>query len=419
MSNNKSLLAVRGMNDILPPDSSQWITIEAHARKHFEQYGYNEVRLPILESTNLFERGIGEDTDIVEKEMYTFLDKKERSLTLRPEMTASCVRAYIQHHVYKREATSRWYYMGPMFRYERMQSGRYRQFHQIGVEAFGITSPSLDAEMIEMLYRFYVNLGISNLTMSINSVGSDKDRNVYRTVIVERLEPYKEDLCANCQRRLTTNTLRILDCKIKQCIEIVTHLPPLSQYLSTESKAYFDSVQESLSLMSTPYALNPSLVRGLDYYTSIVFECAVTQEKTSVLAGGGRYDNFVEQLGGVSTSAVGFAMGTERTLMAMPSHKNNASLDVFIVHYGDHAKTQAIQIAQTLRNTNLCVGVEHRSTSLKSQLKQANKLNAIYVIIIGDDELQNNSVTLKNMETGTEHSVPQSELKNKLKELLA
>ena len=402
--------SARGMNDLLPPESAKWVFFESRCREAFERYGYAEIRTPIVEPTALFSRGIGEATDIVEKEMYTFADRKGRSLTMRPEMTASCVRSFVQHGLSKREPVTRMYYAGPMFRYERMQTGRYRQFYQIGVEAFGIAEPSIDAEQIAMLYRVYLELGVPGLDVIINSVGNADDRPIYRAALVAFLAPKASALCADCQRRLETNPLRVLDCKIPSCKELVAGAPSILDHLGETSRAHFDAVQEYLELFETPFRVDPGTVRGLDYYTGTVFE--ITSDggnlgAQNTIAAGGRYDGLVESLGGPSTPAVGFALGIERAILALPGGVEDyvPKPIAYIAARGDAARQRAIALSFELRGAGLYVEVEHRDMSIKAQFKRADKLGARYAIAIGDDELSSGTVAVRDMASRDETRV--------------
>lgn len=405
----------RGMNDLLPPESAKWVYFESACRTAFERYGYSEIRTPVVESTALFSRGIGEATDIVEKEMYTFPDRKGRSLTMRPEMTASCVRSYIQHGLGKREPVTRLYYAGPMFRYERMQTGRYRQFYQIGVEAFGIAEPSIDAEQIAMLYRVYKDLGVPGLDVILNSVGNSDDRPIYRAALVEFLSPNAANLCADCQRRMETNPLRILDCKVPTCKEIVEGAPSILDHLGEASRAHFDAVKTYLELFETPFRVDPGTVRGLDYYTGTVFEITSSGGNLgtqNTIAAGGRYDGLVESLGGPATPAVGFALGIERAILSLPGEPADyvAKPVAYIASRGDAGRKKAVALAFALRGAGINVEVAHRKLSVKAQFKRADKVGARYAIAIGDSELESGTVALRDMASREETTVAFADL---------
>lgn len=406
MASNK-LKSPRGMNDLLPPDSAKWVYFENACRTLFSRYGYAEIRTPVVESTALFARGIGEATDIVEKEMYTFPDRKGRSLTMRPEMTASCVRAYVQHGIHKREPVTRWFYSGPMFRYERMQTGRYRQFYQIGVEAFGIAEPSVDAEQIAMLHTLYTDLGVQGLDVVVNSVGNADDRPRYRQALLDFLGPKRDALCTDCQRRMQHNPLRVLDCKVPTCKQIVADAPSILQHLGDTSRAHFDQMCAYLTSFGVPHRVDPNIVRGLDYYTGTVFEIMCSTEALgaqSTIVAGGRYDSLVESLGGPSTPAVGFALGIERAILSLPGDPDEyvAKPLVYFATRGEAAKKRAIALAHSLRRAGYHVDIDHRSGGMKSQFKRADKLGATHVIALGDDELASGHVQLRDMRTREE-----------------
>jgi histidyl-tRNA synthetase len=402
--------SVRGMNDLLPPESARWLFFEGRCRALFERYGYAEIRTPVLESTALFSRGIGEATDIVEKEMYTFPDRKGRSLTMRPEMTASCVRAYIEHGVAKKEPVTRWFYSGPMFRYERMQTGRYRQFYQVGVEAFGVAEPTVEAEQLAMLHALYAGLGVPGLDVIVNSVGGTDDRPRYRQALLDYLGPHRAALCADCQRRLEQNPLRVLDCKVERCAEIVAGAPSILDHLGDDSRAHFDGVQRALALLEVPFRVDPGIVRGLDYYTGTVFELTSSGADLgtqSTIAAGGRYDGLVESLGGPPTPAVGFALGVERAILSLPGELSDYAPRpaLYLATRGDDARDRALALAHRLRLAGHRVELEHRAVGMKAQFKRADKLCARFVVALGDDELASGEATLRDMQTRAETPV--------------
>lgn len=398
------------MNDLLPPESAKWHYFESRCRELFSRYGYQEIRTPILESTDLFSRGIGEATDIVEKEMFTFPDKSERSMTMRPEGTASCVRAYIQHSMHRKEPVTRWFYSGPMFRYERMQTGRYRQFYQIGVEAYGVAKATVEAEQIAMLHELYSSVGITNLEVLINSVGTNDDRESYREALVGYITPFKDELCGDCQRRLETNPLRILDCKVKTCKAKMTDAPSILDSLGEESTKHFAEAQAALTSMGVPFTVDARMVRGLDYYTGTVFEIVASTKSLgtqSTIVAGGRYDGLVESLGGPSVPAVGFALGVERAILSLPddSEEYRSGPDVFIVAQGEGTQAIKLALGAEIRGAGLYVELEHRVTSMKSQFKRADKLGSNFVVVIGEAEVASGMVKLKNMQARTEEDV--------------
>ena len=412
---SESVQSVRGMNDLLPPDSAKWRFFEQRCQAVFERHGYDEIRTPVLEHTALFARGIGEATDIVEKEMYTFQDRKQRSLTMRPEMTASCVRAYIEHAIGKREPVTRWYYSGPMFRYERMQTGRYRQFYQIGVECFGVAEPTVEAEQVAMLVDLYTGLGVPSLSTRVNSVGGAADRPRYRQALLAYLEPRAAELCADCQRRLATNPLRVLDCKVDAGSPVLAGAPRVLDHLTELSRARFDAACQALTDLGVAFQIEPRLVRGLDYYTGLVFEIqssAPALGSQSALVGGGRYDELVESMGGPPTPAVGFALGVERGILALPGAADTFSPrpDLFLAAIGEAARRRALVLAHGLRGAGLRVDLEHRAVGVKAQLKRADKLRARASLVLGDDELASGRAKLRDMTSGAEREVALADL---------
>lgn len=398
----KIIQSIRGMNDILPQQTSYWQELETILRDVVACYGYQEIRLPIVEKTELFKRSIGEVTDIVEKEMYTFEDRNGDSITLRPEGTASCVRAAIEHGLlYHQE--QRWWYMGPMFRHERPQKGRYRQFHQIGVEAFGLVGPDVDVELLLMTARFWRHLGITDqVKLQINSLGSIESRNQYRGQLVEYFTQYHADLDEDSKRRLHTNPLRILDSKTESMQEIIMNAPQLLEYLDDESLRHFAGVKELLDAAEIPYSVNPRLVRGLDYYNKTVFEW-VTEHlgAQGTVCAGGRYDGLVEQLGGNHCPAVGFAMGLERLASLLENAKTplktKHEIGIYFIMLGQKAETFGLLMAEKLRDTlpHLYLMTNCGGGSIKSQFRKADKSGAKLALVIGEDELTNNKFTVK------------------------
>lgn len=390
------------MNDILPEDSPLWQYLESTVATLLARYGYREIRFPILEQTELFKRSIGEVTDIVEKEMYTFEDRNGDSLTLRPEGTASCVRACDQNGLLHNQVQRLWY-AGPMFRHERPQKGRLRQFHQIGVETFGLNGPDIDAELILLSARLWQQLGISDaLTLELNSIGNSESRGRYRQALVDYLSQYKDQLDADSQRRLDTNPMRILDSKVPETQALLSDAPLLSDYLDDASKAHFGGLCARLDAAGLSYTLNPKLVRGLDYYGLTVFEWTTTAlGAQGTVCAGGRYDGLVQQLGGKATPAVGFAMGLERlcllleTLEALPESKPLA--DVYIIANGEACEIRALSLAESLRDALPAVKVVLNcgGGSFKSQFKKADKSGAAVAVVLGEDELANEQVTVK------------------------
>lgn len=405
------------MKDILPEEVAAWRRLEELFRSVTERYGFQEVRPPIVEPTELFVRSIGETTDIVEKEMYTFVDKGDKSLTLRPEGTASCVRAYVQHSVGGKEPVTKWYYLGPMYRRERPAKGRYRQFYQGGVEVYGDPGPHIDAEVIDMVVGFVRELGIAEVEVLVNSLGGKETRPKYREALLAYLRPRADKLCADCQRRIDTNPMRVLDCKVPGCILIAKSAPQILDHLGADDRAHFDRLCATLDALGTPYRVDGSLVRGLDYYTRTLFEVrglGGDLGAQNALLGGGRYDNLVKALGGKDTPAVGFAMGIERLLLAMPEHPPEPHIDVFVVAQPG-CEGHAAVLGQELRNAELRVEVDLRGNSIKSQLRRANHLRAPVALILGEAEVDTGTVQLKDLKAQTQEPVPRDQLKDRLK----
>lgn len=398
---SQKITAIRGFNDILPTETWRWAEVEATLRDLMRAYGYHEIRLPIVESTPLFKRAIGEVTDIVEKEMYSFLDRGNESLTLRPEGTAGCVRAALEHSLTYNQ-TQRLWYTGPMFRYERPQKGRYRQFHQFGVETFGMQGPDIDAELIFLTARLWRDLGLENVVrLEINSLGELAERANFRAALVAYLEQHRAALDEDSQRRLSTNPLRILDSKDAGTQAVLKDAPRLPDFLEGGSKAHFAELCAVLDAAGVAYTVNPKLVRGLDYYNKTVFEW-VTSElgAQGTVCAGGRYDGLVEQLGGQATPAVGFAIGLERLLLlhaAVHVDAESSEADVFVAAVGNGSASVALLLAETLRNTlpDLRVLVNCGGGSFKSQFKKADKSGARYALVLGEDEVKNGTVSLK------------------------
>jgi len=417
-----SLRAVKGMKDILPNEISKWHRLEHAFRQRVEGYGFREARFPIVEPTALFVRSIGETTDIVEKEMYTFTDRGEKSLTLRPEGTASAVRAFVQHSVQAKEPVTKWYYIGPMYRRERPAKGRYRQFYQAGIEVFGDSGPFIDAEVIDMVVGFISSLGISEVEVLINSIGGPETRHAYREALLGYLTPYRAELCSDCQRRMDANPLRVLDCKVPRCAEIAADAPSILKHLADEDRAHFDGLQETLNVLGTPYRVDGSLVRGLDYYTRTSFEVlgkGAGLGAQNALLGGGRYDQMVKSLGGSQTPAIGFAMGLERLLMAMPDGPPDRHVDVFIVAAQADVRAEATLLGRELRDAGLRVESDLRGGSLKSQLRRADKINARIAMILGESEIEAGVVQLKDLQEQTQDEVPRTQAAARVHALLS
>lgn len=410
--------SLRGMQDILPEEIYLWQYIEDQARKIFEIYNFQEIRTPIVEMAELFLRSIGEDTDIVEKEMYIFQDKKGRKISLRPEGTASVVRAYIQNSLFLNPAPQKFYYIGPMFRYERPQKGRFRQFHQIGVEVFGINSPAVDGELIYMLKIFFEKLEIKNLTYEINSLGCKKCRILYRDSLFKFLSDKIKSLCSDCKRRFETNPLRVLDCKVSSCREALNNIPLIIDFLCQDCREHFLGFQEELNSMDIQYIVNPKIVRGLDYYTRTVFEVTtIALGAQNTVAAGGRYDELVESFGGPPTPAAGFAVGMERLVeLCAGSLKIEPKKPYVYVASVGNLLNEAKKLVRFLRSNDISAETSYEETSLKSQLRKADRLGASIVVIIGEDERKKSVYTWKDMKTGLQGEATLKELIEMLKE---
>lgn len=409
----------RGTKDILPGASPYWQFVEAQARKVCRLYGYQEIRTPIFEHTELFLRGIGETTDIVQKEMYTFNDRGGRSVTLRPENTASVVRAFLENKIYSEPQPTKLFYIGPMFRYDRPQAGRLRQFHQFGIEAISSPGPVVDAEIITLAVQFFQSLGLTDLKLYVNSVGCPSCRPVYRTKLQDALRDKLHDFCQDCRSRFERNPMRILDCKEEKCAQLSQGVPEIVDCLCGECSSHFSQLQKLLTAAGIEYCLNPRLVRGLDYYTKTAFEIQYPAlGSQSAICGGGRYDGLIEECGGQSTPGIGFAIGIERVMLALEKQNllpeiSNA-IDLYIAPMGEEAQILAFQLLYSLRQSGISCDMDLMGRSLKSQMKYSNKYPARYVAIIGEEELRKNQVALKNMETGIQELVGIAELHAKL-----
>ncbi len=420
----KQIQAIRGMNDCLPTQSPLWQKVEGIIKHVVSAYGYNEVRMPIVEVTHLFKRAIGEVTDVVEKEMYTFEDRNGESLSLRPEGTAGCVRAGIENGLLYNQEQRLWY-MGPMFRHERPQKGRYRQFHQVGVEVFGLNGPDVDAELIMMTARMWRELGIHNhVRLELNSIGSLEARANYRTALVAFLEQHMDVLDEDCKRRMYTNPLRVLDTKNAAIQEILVDAPKLSDYLDDESKEHFAGLCELLDAAGIDYQVNERLVRGLDYYNRTVFEW-VTESlgAQGTVCGGGRYDGLVEQLGGKNTPAVGFAMGIERLVLLMETLELTdvrRSVDVYVVTMGEGTMMAGMKLAETLRSElpDLRIMSHFGGGNFKKQFKRADNVGAAIALVLGENELAQQQVVIKDLRGGEQMTVSQDEVTAKLADLI-
>ncbi|WP_314348053.1 histidine--tRNA ligase [Fusobacterium massiliense] len=391
--------AVRGTKDIIGEDAKKYMYISNTVQNLFENYGYNFAKTPIFEETDLFKRGIGEATDVVEKEMYTFKDRGDRSLTLRPENTASMVRCYLENSLYAKEDVSRFYYIGSMFRYERPQAGRQREFNQIGVEVFGEKSPILDAEVIAMGYNLLKQLGITDLEVKINSVGSKESRTIYREKLIEHFQSHIDDMCGDCKDRINRNPLRLLDCKVDSGKDYYKSAPSIIDYLFEDERKHYEEVKKYLTIFGVKFTEDPTLVRGLDYYSSTVFEIVTNKlGSQGTVLGGGRYDNLLKELGDKDIPAVGFAAGVERVMMLLEDYpKNNP--DIYVAWLGENTIEQAMNITENLRKNNLKVHIDFSSKGMKAHMKKADRLSVRYCVIIGEDELNKGVVLIKDFLT--------------------
>ncbi|NEO97728.1 MAG: histidine--tRNA ligase [Symploca sp. SIO2E9] len=419
-----SIQALRGTRDILPEEVGYWQQVERIARQILDRAAYQEIRPPIFERTELFERGIGEATDIVGKEMYTFNDraKPPRSVTLRPEGTAGVVRAYIQNSLYAAGGVQRLWYIGPMFRYENPQAGRQRQFHQLGVEVIGSADARADAEVIAIATNILQNLGLLNLNLDLNSVGNPEDRHHYRQALVDYLTPYKDELDQDSQERLNRNPMRILDSKDKRTIEIAQNAPSILDYLGENSQRHFQQVQQLLSDLGISYQLNPRLVRGLDYYTHTAFEIISDDlGAQATVCGGGRYDGLVEELGGNKTPAVGWAIGLERLVLLLKQiwKQPTPVLDFYLVSRGELAEAQSIKLAYDLRQSGFSVELDLSGSAFGKQFKRADRSGAVACLVLGDAEAQSQTVNLKWLKSGEQEVITQADLLAKADELRA
>ena len=410
--NNESIRSIKGTQDILPEESMKWQSLEDQIRKISSYYGYKEIRTPAFENTKLFSRGVGEETDIVSKEMYSWTDQGGENLTLKPELTAPVARAYIQHNLGRIRPINKLYYIDALFRRERPQKGRYRQFHQFGVEAFGSEHPEIDAEVIALAISVFESLGLEGLKLSLNSIGSAECRENFRTALKDYLKPYFNDLTETSQKRFNDNPLRILDTKAPNEIEILEDAPKISNYLTNDDQTHFDEVIEYLDILEIEYELMPKLVRGLDYYSRTTFEItSLDLGAQNAICGGGRYDGLTEILGGKPTPGIGFAAGMERILLAMKDDQfNKDEVKIYIVGLGDNTLKTVIKLAEDLREQNLSTEFDVLRRSLKAQLREANKMNVKYAIIIGDEELESNQLEVKNFSTGNQQKIELSKI---------
>jgi histidyl-tRNA synthetase len=415
----------RGTQDILPGEVEKWQYIEEVVKDICRRYQYKEIRTPIFEHTELFQKGVGDTTDIVQKEMYTFEDRGGRSLTLRPEGTASVARSFVEHKMFgNADQPVKLYYNGQMFRYERPQKGRFRQFVQFGVEVLGAQDPSIDAEVITLAMEIYRELGLKNLKLVINSLGDKDSRIAHREALISHFKPRIDEFCGDCQNRLEKNPLRILDCKRDRDHELMKTAPSILDYLNEASKEYFEKVLSYLTALEIPYEVDPTLVRGLDYYNHTAFEIMSNAEgfgAITTLCGGGRYNGLIQEMGGPETPGIGFAFSIERLISALEiegiSFKNEMNVDCYIVSLGDEAKDYAVVLLQQLRKAGISAEKDYLDRKMKAQLKSADRTGANFVAILGEDEIMKNVINLKNMETGNQTEISLSDFVSEFKKL--
>jgi histidyl-tRNA synthetase len=421
-----SFKAPRGTMDILPDEAAKWQYAESKLKKVCDRYHYKEIRTPLFEHTEVFQRGVGDSTDIVQKEMYTFDDRGGRSLTLRPEGTASVVRAFVENKMYgDPNQPVKLYYFAQMFRYERPQKGRMRQLNQFGVEALGSADPAIDAEVIDLAMTCYKELGLKSLKLVINSLGDMESRQNHRQALVDHFTPHKEELCGDCQVRLTQNPLRILDCKKDKDHPAMKSAPSILDYLNEESMAYFEQVKTHLTNMGIEYEVDKNLVRGLDYYNHTAFEImseAAGFGAITTLTGGGRYNGLTEEFGGPDVPGIGFGMGLERLLMALEAENINIpvhhGLDCYVITLGDGVNKEAVRLVHDLRKHGLRVDKDYLGRKVKAQFKAADRLGAKFALVLGEDELEKEVVRLKELETGEEQEIPLARLRERLQEFI-
>ena len=398
--------SVKGTQDILPDQSSRWQDLELTIQKIMDRYGYKEIRTPAFENTEVFLRGVGQETDIVSKEMYSWTDQGGNNLTLKPELTAPVVRSFIQHNLGQINSINKLYYIDSLFRRERPQKGRYREFHQFGVEVFGSEYPEVDVEVIALAMYVFNNMGLENLTLNLNSIGSPECRKNYRDAIKDFLEPHFDDLSKTSQDRYNNNPLRILDSKSPDEKELLKGAPDISDYWTSDDKSHFDEVCNLLKKIEIDYQLSPNLVRGLDYYTRTTFEITSNElGAQNAICGGGRYDELVENLGGKPTPGIGFAAGIERLLLASRSEHKSENIQIYIVGIGDSVRATLITLAENLRKNNFKTSFDYLRRSMKAQMREANKLGARYAIILGEDELKDKSVIIKDLSTSDQEKI--------------
>ena len=414
------IIAPRGTHDVLPSESYRWHMIENKIKQICLEFGYKEIRTPMFESTELFERGVGDTTDVVQKEMYTFLDKGGRSVTLRPEGTACIVRSFVESSLYAQPQPTKMYYLYPCFRYEKPQAGRLREFHQFGVEVMGADTASIDAEIISLAMQVFKRLDVTGIELNINSIGCPKCRTAYNEALKAYFKPHLDELCETCRQRYEKNPLRILDCKSKECKVIYNDAPVLLDHICDECADHFEKLKTYLTAMGIPFTVDPTIVRGLDYYTKTVFEI-ISRNKGSegTICGGGRYNGLVSEIGGPEMTGVGFAMGLERLLLVLESlnliPENDECPDIFIANIGEKADLFVQKLVFDLRNGGVSAERDYLCRSVKAQMKYANKTGAKFSAVIGDDDIEKGSVSVKNMETGETADVAFADLADYIK----
>lgn len=415
-----ALKAPKGTRDVMPGDAGKWQYIEREFARICSEYGFGEIRTPMFESTDLFNRGVGETTDIVQKEMYTFEDLGHRSMTLKPEGTSPAVRAFIESREYADTQPTKYWYNTPCFRYEKPQAGRMREFHQFGVEIFGTHSVMADAEIIALAHDFLTRMGITDLELKINSVGCRECRPVYKKALQDFLRPHLDELCDTCKSRFETNPMRILDCKSPEDQEIVKDAPVMLDYLCDDCRESFEELKKLLTAMGIPFTVDERIVRGLDYYTKTAFEFVTNKiGAQGTVCGGGRYDHLIEEVGGPDMPGVGFGLGKERLLLLMEQNGHqfggSEAPELFIAYIGEDAKMYSVGLLEKLRKQGVRASMDVHGRNLKGQMKYANKLGAAYTVVIGDDEVSSGQLTLKNMETGDQINVTPDQLIDKIR----
>ncbi|MCP5047429.1 MAG: histidine--tRNA ligase [bacterium] len=411
MSSKTKLSAPKGTKDIFFPEVNKWQYVEDHIREYFSRFLYREIRTPVFEHSELFSRGIGSETGVVQKEMYTFEDKANRSLTLRPENTASVVRAALEHNLLNEHFPPRFFYIGPMFRYEKPQKGRQRQFHQMGIEVFGDGSAGVDAEVIYSAYNFLRGLNIRDMELEINSVGCRECRPGYIEKLTAAAEKHKEELCGDCQRKIHTNPLRIFDCKNPKCIEVSANFPTIPDHLCDECGTHFSQLRVSLETLGVDYSVNPRMVRGLDYYTKTAFEITSGQlGAQNAVLGGGRYNDLVKELGGPDVCGIGFAAGMERIILHIPDDPGQQAPTVLVAYQNEAIEADAVKLARRLWEKGVTAYINYNSRNMKKQFKRGDRIGAAFTFILGEDEIENKTISIKNMAVKEQFNIKEEEL---------